>query len=146
MAAAVATAAVALRAEVSRGQRRCVELMKTVSLDRGKPFFFPGTELGLVRVLSSRPEQSPSSLLSVEGFDEGLGGKPRERRRGRGTGASCGHYRCPHGGAFCSQVCAYFSFNPQPSHARFFYYRPPNVLARRGELSARRLAPGGRWD
>ena len=25
-------------------------------------------------------------------------------------------------------------------------YRPPNVLARRGELSARRLAPGGRWD
>ena len=27
-----------------------------------------------------------------------------------------------------------------------FNYRPPNVLARRGELSARRLAPGGRWD
>ena len=25
-------------------------------------------------------------------------------------------------------------------------YRPPNVLARRGEPSARRLAPGGRWD
>ena len=25
-------------------------------------------------------------------------------------------------------------------------YRPPNVLARRGELSARRLSPGGRWD
>ena len=37
--AAVATAAVALRAEVSRGQRRCVELMKTVSLDREKPLF-----------------------------------------------------------------------------------------------------------
>ena len=38
-------------------------------------------------------------------------------RLGRGTGASCGHHRCPHGGAFCSQVCAYFSFNPQRSHA-----------------------------
>ena len=37
--AGVATAAVALRAEVSRGQRRCVELMKTVSLDREKPLF-----------------------------------------------------------------------------------------------------------
>ena len=28
----------------------------------------------------------------------------------------------------------------------FDFYRPPNVLAHRGELSARRLAPGGRWD
>ena len=35
----------------------------------------------------------------------------------------------------------------QPRVSPFsFYYRPPNVLARRGELSARRLAPGGRWD
>ena len=33
-----------------------------------------------------------------------------------------------------------------PEGAVFPFYRPPNVLARRGELSARRLAPGGRWD
>ena len=43
-------------------------------------------------------------------------------RLGRGTGASCGHHRCPHGGAFCSQVCAYFSLTrnahtPTRSHA-----------------------------
>ena len=39
------------------------------------------------------------------------------------------------------RVCVYRCLGLSPCD-----YRPPNVLARRGELSARRLAPGGRWD
>ena len=101
-------------------------------------------------------QTAPRGAVGVEGFDAGLGGKPRARccecarvvsneefdhyahtlsrtvgrnrredghcRRGRGTGASCGHYRCPHGGAFCSGpgVCIFqlkpATHPPTPPH------------------------------
>ena len=59
--------------------------------------------------------------------------------------ASCATGTATHSEAHGHAATEYPKSN-KGAPAAWASYRPPNVLARRGELSARRLSPGGRWD
>ena len=75
-----------------------------------------------------------SACIDVRGGDNGRRGR-RPIVRCAGGGRASGAVPVVR---FYGVACALIAMH--------IYYRPLHVLARRGELSARRLAPGGRWD